>query len=423
MLTAKRPKSRSEFEIAVVCALRIEYDAVALVVDEFWDDEGDTYGKAQGDPNTYTTGRIGKYNVVLALLSTTGTVSAASASASLRSSYTGLTMALLTGVCGGVPFSEDDEEIILGDVVISKTVVQYDLGKQYPGHFARKNIAEGNCSPPTKDIRNLIALVETDRYLNLLHQTASQVLDQLQTTAKESKRGRKRLTYERPPASQDILFRSDYVHKHRDKSGCGCSAGACASALTKSCEKLQCDEACLIDRKRLEENDLDFDIFVGCFGSGNTTMKSGEDRDRLSRECGMIAFEMEGAGVWDEIPSIVIKGVCDYADSHKNKKWQPYAAATAASVMKALLARSTRTDKPEGGHLEEQNEGNSSKIHPQPLDIAYNQETNGGDSAGSRNPTVPQLLDHRRDTYGSINARNVFAQNHISGGNTNISFK
>ncbi len=28
---------------------------------------------------------------------------------------------------------------------------------------------------------------------------------------------------------------------------------------------------------------------------------------------------MEGAGVWDEVPYIVIKGICDYADSHKNK--------------------------------------------------------------------------------------------------------
>jgi tetratricopeptide (TPR) repeat protein len=46
---------------------------------------------------------------------------------------------------------------------------------------------------------------------------------------------------------------------------------------------------------------------------------------------------MEGAGVWDNIPCIIIKGVCDYADSHKNKLWQAYAAATGASVAKALL--------------------------------------------------------------------------------------
>ena len=51
----------------------------------------------------------------------------------------------------------------------------------------------------------------------------------------------------------------------------------------------------------------------------------------------LIAFEMEGAGVWDHFPTIVIKSACDYADSHKNKKWQGYAAATAAAFAKELL--------------------------------------------------------------------------------------
>jgi len=66
-------------------------------------------------------------------------------------------------------------------------------------------------------------------------------------------------------------------------------------------------------------------------------MKSGEDRDEIAARDGVIAFEMEGAGVWENFPgSLVIKGVCDYADSHKNKRWQGYAAATAAAVTKAF---------------------------------------------------------------------------------------
>jgi nucleoside phosphorylase len=39
----------------------------------------------------------------------------------------------------------------------------------------------------------------------------------------------------------------------------------------------------------------------------------------------------------DSFPCLVIRGICDYADSHKNKIWQPYAAATAASYAKELL--------------------------------------------------------------------------------------
>lgn len=67
-------------------------------------------------------------------------------------------------------------------------------------------------------------------------------------------------------------------------------------------------------------------------------MKSGAERDRLATEHGIIAFEMEGAGLWDEVPCLVIKAVCDYADSHKNKGWQPFAAARAASAARALLS-------------------------------------------------------------------------------------
>ncbi|KAH7109696.1 hypothetical protein EDB81DRAFT_588229, partial [Dactylonectria macrodidyma] len=55
-------------------------------------------------------------------------------------------------------------------------------------------------------------------------------------------------------------------------------------------------------------------------------IKSVEDRDRVAKE-GVLAFEMEGDGVWDEIPCLVIKGVCDYADSYKHKRWQDFAAA------------------------------------------------------------------------------------------------
>lgn len=72
-------------------------------------------------------------------------------------------------------------------------------------------------------------------------------------------------------------------------------------------------------------------------GSGDTVMKSGIGRNRIAQQEGVIAFEMEGAGIWEHLPCLVIKGVCDYADSHKNKKWQDYAAATAASTAKALV--------------------------------------------------------------------------------------
>jgi len=51
----------------------------------------------------------------------------------------------------------------------------------------------------------------------------------------------------------------------------------------------------------------------------------------------VLCVEMEAAGLMDEFSCLVIRGICDYADSHKNKRWQPYAAATAAVYMKELL--------------------------------------------------------------------------------------
>lgn len=66
-------------------------------------------------------------------------------------------------------------------------------------------------------------------------------------------------------------------------------------------------------------------------------MKSGEYRDKVAVKEGVIGFEMEGAGVWDNVLCVIIKGVCDYVDSHKNKRWQAYAAATGASAAKAFL--------------------------------------------------------------------------------------
>ena len=60
----------------------LEYNAVSLLIDHFHDEDGDPYGRAIGDPNTYTTGRMGNFDVVLALLPNMGKVSAASAAAS-----------------------------------------------------------------------------------------------------------------------------------------------------------------------------------------------------------------------------------------------------------------------------------------------------------------------------------------------------
>ncbi|KAL2839099.1 hypothetical protein BJY01DRAFT_29180 [Aspergillus pseudoustus] len=357
---ASPPSSRNDFEVAIVCALPTEYNAVVELVDHFWEDYGYEYGRTREDANTYTTARIGNSDVVLVLLSGAGKAIAASSATSLRSSYPGIKLLLLTGICGGVPLVGTEEGILLGDVVISETVIQYDYGRRYPDKFIMKHIVEESLSRPAKGVRNLVALFRTNRALHRLQQRAAFFLEQIQD--KPLSEG-STTNYQYPGTANDRLFTANFRHKHHRASDCLCrhwqtgSDPVCEESRTLSCEELGCDEEYPIQRHRLEakrrlehegrnkEAQAPF-IFVGRIGSGDIVLKSGEDRDRIAKLHSILAFEMEGAGAWDELPCIVVKGVSDYADSHKNNKWQDFAAATAASTMKALLERYTPIDKP-----------------------------------------------------------------------------
>ncbi|KAJ8123481.1 hypothetical protein ONZ43_g585 [Nemania bipapillata] len=63
-------------------------------------------------------------------------------------------------------------------------------------------------------------------------------------------------------------------------------------------------------------------------------------RDELAKDLpGLLCIEMEAAGLVTEYPGIIIRGIADYADSHKNNVWRCYAAATAAACAKDLLSR------------------------------------------------------------------------------------
>ncbi|KAH8654234.1 hypothetical protein BGZ61DRAFT_541507 [Ilyonectria robusta] len=353
------PISRSDFEVAIVCALPLEYDAVSLLIDKFWDESGDRYGRAVGDDNRYTTGRMGNMDVVVVLLSNMGKASAAGAAASLRASYPGVRLALLTGICGGVPKTAKDEEVLLGDVIISKVVIQHDLGRQYADGFATKDTVEDGLGRPTRNIRNMVTYLETILGRRRLEERANTFLQTIQKKPQGRRRGP---NYAYPGADHDRLFQASYQHKHHTSTTCECAhhqGGAdsvCEASRSLLCEDLGCNDAYLVRRDRVEEkrNLQSKDrqqaqapwIFVGRIGSGDMVVKSGENRDRLAARHKIVGFEMEGAGVWDEVPCIVVKGVCDYADSHKNKRWQDFAAATAASTAKALLEQYTKTDAP-----------------------------------------------------------------------------
>lgn len=110
----------------------------------------------------------------------------------------------------------------------------------------------------------------------------------------------------------------------------------CDEAFENDCDIIGCIGK-LVSRDRLTALIPSCQVQFDPLASGDAVIKSGEHREKLAKKKKVIGFEMEGAGVCDTLRCLVIKGVCDYADSHKNKKWQEYAAATAAPCTKAFL--------------------------------------------------------------------------------------
>lgn len=335
---------RRKFEVAIICALHIESTAVVANFDEVFDSA--LYGKALGDTNSYTLGRMGSHHVVLAYLPSTGKASSAGAAACLRVSFSNIRLGLLVGVCGGLPsFKEHGEliEMILGDIVVGTGIVQYDFGRQYDhGRVIRKQFVGDSLGRPPEEIRSFLHKCQA----SLERPTLQEKVQQYITTTYDKPEF---ADWKRPTTEHDILYESDYEHRHRTIHTCTvCSASSdqiCAQAREATCSELACskDHTILRSRHNLVTNGLSVGpecrIHWGRIASGDSVIRSGKIRDAIAREENVIAFEMEGAGGWEAFPMIVVKGVCDYADSHKNKRWQKFAALAAAAGAKVLLSK------------------------------------------------------------------------------------
>lgn len=332
------PRRRHDFGTAIICALQLEADSVEALFDEIYDNS--QYGQILGDDNIYTLGKIGRQNVVLAWMARMGKSNAAGVAANLKTSFTNISLALLVGVCAGVPFPPDSEgsEIILGDVVISRAVVEYDSGRRFPDRFQRKDTLLESLGPPPLWIKSFVQKLSGLRMREILNKRILECLPPIQ-----ERLGPKTL---HPGPLEDRLFRADYRHKHR-RSEVNCNTCAehkdstdpvCNEAETTSCQIVGCEDDKLIARERLVGSKQPQPaIHFGLVASADTVMRSGQERDRIAKQEAIIAFEMEGAGVWEKLPCLIVKGVCDYADSHKNKAFQRYAATTAAVCAKGLL--------------------------------------------------------------------------------------
>ncbi|CVK95911.1 uncharacterized protein FMAN_13834 [Fusarium mangiferae] len=310
----QRPVSRADFPLAIICVLSFEADAIEALFDEHWD--CNVNSKAPGDPNSYSTGRISHHNVVLAYMPEAGKASGAAVATNCRVSFPHVKLAIVVGICGAIPFTpgprDAHHEIILGDVIVSQSVVQHDLGRQYPDSFEYKDTNEEALGRPNIEIRSLLSKLKSLRARRAFESDMRSFLALLQEDLE--------LSAHYPGPGTDHLYEATYRHVDKDMP----------------CDKCGCNGK-LVPRMRLRQEVPEPKVHFGRIASGDTVMKSGEDRDDIARKLGVIAFEMESAGIWDSLPCLVVKGACDYANSHKTKATQNYAAATAAACTKALL--------------------------------------------------------------------------------------
>lgn len=271
---------------------------------------------APGDWNNYILGSVGPHKIVITCLSAGvyGTTLATTTATQMRFSYASIQWCLLVGIGGGAGTSGTKPDIRLGDVVVSEPmmnypgVIQYDYGKAVQGgDFVRT----GTLDKPPEVLLKALARLKAQ---HMVHGSTAHLIHQQAL----SKHPNLREEFSHPGPQEDRLFVSGYHHED-------------ASVLT-------CDHC---DPEKLQHRNIRPDsytrVFYGLIASANQVIKDSKLRDQLSQRYGILCFEMEAAGVMNVLPSLVIRGVCDYSDSHKSKRWQGYAAMAAAAYAKELI--------------------------------------------------------------------------------------
>jgi nucleoside phosphorylase len=316
MVADRKQLKCSEYTVAWICALRAELLAARLMLNE---EHNPPAYNTNYDENTYVFGSIEGHEVVLASLpkGETGNTNAGRLTGAMFHTFPNIKIALLVGIGGGVPrphlSPEPLQNIHLGDVVVGwpgdgkPAVVNWDRGRmKTDGVFEMV----GTMDKPAWRVRQALDIVASNH-------------DMEKTKFKDHLRRLKgRPQFAHPGLENDRLFKAHYNHVGDRNDNC-----------------VSCDATELVDQTpRAEEHK---DIFVyhsGRIATGNAVIQSGVDRDKTSKQCdGVLCFEMEAAGVAINGPVLVIRGISDYADSHKNDVWKLYAAGNAAVFARELL--------------------------------------------------------------------------------------
>ena len=272
----------------------------------------------RADTNHYVFGKIGRHNVAVTNMSagTTGNVEASHTATHMIRSFPNIRngLVLMVGICGGVWSQKKEQDVRLGDVVVGEPrdlrggVLAYNHGKaESDGEFT---LTRYLASPP----RSVLTV------LNDLKRKA--IRDPSFLSAHMSNMFQKNEhmfeSYGRPSPEEDRLFQ--FWEKHK-RPGESCT---------------HCDPEHLVKRETRPDPSIT-KVFYGTIGSADMVIKNANTRDQIAKRYKLLAFEMEAAGIIGVCSALVIRGVCDYADSHKNDQWHNFAAVAAAAYAKALL--------------------------------------------------------------------------------------
>ncbi|GFF61024.1 hypothetical protein IFM51744_10562 [Aspergillus udagawae] len=286
--------THDDYTVGWVCALPKEQTAATATLDHIHAN----LPKPSNDHNTYTLGSIGGLNIVIACLpkGKYGTNSASIVATRMVSTFPSIKFGLLVGIGGGIP-----PKVRLGDVVVSTPtdefpgVVQWDMGKAEEGGNFKRTGALNN--PPSVLLTALAKLVTKHE---MSGSKIHQYLDDM------GKRWPKLVPkYTRYDFLKDPLFSSDSSFNRPNQP-------------------------------------RELHVHYGLIASGNQVIEDAKFRDSLNEALGgnVLCVEMEAAGLMNDFPCVVIRGICDYADSQKNKDSQEYAwyaAAIAAAYARELL--------------------------------------------------------------------------------------
>lgn len=286
--------------------MKIEMAAMTAMFDEKHPDL-----PTRDQEHAYRLGKIGQHNVVVATLPNTGQYDAARVAEGLKNDFPSTKLRLLVGIGGGAPAPRENIDIRLGDVVVSEPgestsgVVQFDRGENTPSGFKRTGVL----GKPSKAVCAHIEALQADHYQrdSRIGYYVRQALEKFPKMKKD---------YSRPTKIPDELYEAEYTH-------------------TSESECRDCEKERLVNRST--RKDLEPQIHYGIIGSSTAIMKNGVERDRLRADMDIICIEMEAAALVDSYQCLVVRGISDYADSHKNKHWREYAAIVAAGYAKELL--------------------------------------------------------------------------------------